>query len=426
MFLCCGDAKTFPQLLFARGGLWYNFLMKFSTGGRVTLSIVLLFTLLSMGLVFYQFLRNANAGNLSGTKDVLSNSAPGATSTHTITFVTATAVTGTVDKTITVNFGTITNFTIPAGATSTDVDLEKGDTGNCTTATFTQIGLAQATTTDRWGAVFATSSTNLLTLTYPANAGTSSIAAGVCVRIKVGGNATSQATGTNNLTNPSKVLGIGTGDVYTISIGGSFGDSGNALVAVVEGVTVSATVAESLTFNISGVSSGSCTSGKGGSGFTATSTTSSTIPFGVISTGFSQACQSLYVATNAFNGYNLTAQTNQSLSSGSSTIPDTTCDSGACTTATAAAWVTDTNEGFGYSCDPDTTAFATNRCQPTFTSSTVFRPFSSSTAVVVASSTNILSALGSTNRILYRITVDAAQAAGNYSNVITWIATPSY
>jgi hypothetical protein len=65
------------------------------------------------------------------------------------------------------------------------------------------------------------------------------------VTIKIGSNATVGQQGAHWITNPSA------GGVYTISVGGTFGGSGNMLVSINAGVQVSATVAESLSFTVS-------------------------------------------------------------------------------------------------------------------------------------------------------------------------------
>jgi hypothetical protein len=390
--------------------------------GAVSLLIVFPMVLVAGFFVAHMF-QSTQAASLSNVKDTLSSPAPGATSTHTITFVSPSGVSSTQDATITVEFDTSgTSFSLPDGISHADVDLSVGDSSNCDTASYTDYNLAAATSTGTWGASFSTS-TDILTLTYPANA-TTTVASSTCVKIEVGGNVAHQGTSTVNITNPSKSASVGTADVYTIRIGGTFADSGNALVAVIEGVTVSATVAETLTFTISSVTSGNCVEGSGGDGFTATSTTSSSVPFGQLSAGaFVQGCHDALVTTNAANGFNLTTRSNNSLNNGSGgVIPDTPCDS-SCTTTVAGTWVTASNPGFGYSCDPGGSSDA---CNSTFSTSTVFRPFSSSTAISVASSSEASSAGGNTQRILYRMAIDATQAAGSYSNTITWVATPSF
>jgi len=109
-----------------------------------------------------------------------------------------------------------------------------------------------------------------------------------------------------------------------------------------------------------------------------------------------------------------------------STIPDTTCDNGLCTTSTAQPWVlnvdgSSTTYGFGYNC----TNISGTECPATFTNGTYFRPFSASpSATVVMSSSNV--GKNQTVQILYRLNIAQTQASGLYTNVITYIATPTF
>jgi hypothetical protein len=71
------------------------------------------------------------------------------------------------------------------------------------------------------------------------------VAAGTPITIKIGSNATQQQQGQHWITNPSSP------GTYTITVGGTFGGSGDILVAINAGVTVKAYVAESLSLTIS-------------------------------------------------------------------------------------------------------------------------------------------------------------------------------
>ncbi|MBI2035867.1 MAG: hypothetical protein HYT12_04300 [Candidatus Liptonbacteria bacterium] len=392
--------------------------------GKLQISSVLIIALLAMSAGVYFSLSDTKAAALTSVRDILSSSQPSATSTHQITFVHTTGIAqANGDKTITIEFDTSGTAFDLSNVTSTDIDFAVGDSSNCDTASYTDYDVAVATSSGAWG-IGINLTTDVITFIYPSNS-TTTITANRCVKIEIGGNATFRTTGANNITNPAKSAGVGTSDVYTMAIAGTSGDSGNTLVAIIEGVTVSATVAESLTFTITGVTSGNCVQGKGGNGYTATSTTSSTVPFGQLTADtFTQGCQDILVKTNAPSGFNLTTRTSSSLiNANNNSIPDTDCDSEDCTTAVATTWTTATDSGFGYSCDPGGT---TDACNSTFSTSTVFRPFSSSTAVSVASTTSATAVAGDTQRILYRVAVDSAQQAGSYNTVVTWVASPSF
>jgi hypothetical protein len=186
------------------------------------------------------------------------------------------------------------------------------------------------------------------------------------VTIKIGSNATVGQQGGHWITNPSSA------GTYTITVGGTFGGSGNMLVAINSGVTVAATVAESLAFTASSVNAVNCTADDGATVNSVTSTATS-VPFGTISPNtFYQGCQDLIVSTNAGNGYSVTVQESHAMmtANGLFTIPDTTCDNGSCSTATAAPWVTPTNNGFGLTCFNQ----AGSDCHASFVNGTKFKP----------------------------------------------------
>src|SRR5207245_1889392 len=160
------------------------------------------------------------------------------------------------------------------------------------------------------------------------------VATGTQVQILIGTNASFQDAATQWITNPA------TAGIYTISVSGTFGGSGNMLVSIISGVTVQATVAESLSLTVNRIASPNCTADDGAS-ITQINTTANTVPFGTISANaFYQGCQDLVVSTNAGNGYSLTVQesSNMKTPDGAFTIPDTTCDAGTCTESAAAAW----------------------------------------------------------------------------------------
>ena len=234
------------------------------------------------------------------------------------------------------------------------------------------------------------------------------------------------------LTNSSDKLPNPTAGVKTISIGGNFGDTGTMKVAIITGVTVSATVAETLTATVAGVTTGNCTVA-GGSEID-TSGDATTIPFSTVNSDtFYDACQSLSVATNASDGYSATVQETDQLTNGSlDQIADGTCD-GACTDSAEGAWATAGNNGFGYCADDyngDGAATAdagwgTNGCGAgTQNFKTIADAGAAETAQVIMSSDAPVS--NDQTYIGYRLTVDGAQPAGTYSNTIVYIVTPAY
>jgi hypothetical protein len=137
-------------------------------------------------------------------------------------------------------------------------------------------------------------------------------------------------------------------------------------------------------------------------------------------------CQDLTLTTNAGNGYSISTIESTPLKTGNGlTIPNTTCDTGTCTATTAQAWATATNNGWGYTCFNQ----VNNDCASDFTNGTKFRQFANLAAgansqVAMSSSTAPLSTV--TERVKYRLSIGSGQAAGAYSNNVSWIATPVY
>jgi hypothetical protein len=217
----------------------------------------------------------------------------------------------------------------------------------------TSVGSYDATETSGSGGAWimmmatfkAAGSGAVLTLTAPTDSRVH-VATTTPMTIWLGTNATTTRQGIHTITNPS------TAGVYTISLGGTSGNSGNILVSINGPVIVSATIPESLAFTVSSVAAVNCTADDGAT-VNKIATTTSTVPFGTLSSAntFYQGCQDLIVSTNSGGGYSLTSwESSALLASGGQTIPDTKCDNGLCNAVTSAPWATATNNGFGHTC----------------------------------------------------------------------------
>lgn len=124
-----------------------------------------------------------------------------------------------------------------------DVDFATGSTNNCISATFTEQTLvASGASSSQWNAALASQ-----TLTLTSGGASATVTADRCVRIRVGTNAVSGATGDTQITNGAA------DDDDTITIAGGFGDSGTAAIDIItdDQVVVTATVQPTLTFAIS-------------------------------------------------------------------------------------------------------------------------------------------------------------------------------
>lgn len=395
--------------------------------GRATLASLLIVSLMLVTAGLYIFTGTAKAAALTNIKDTLSTSAPSTSANETLMFRTPTGVASGATIIVTFNF---TGIPVPAALDFTDVDVSSQASGDgvCNTGD-TEVTLA-ATASGATGGLARTSNT-VITFTN----GTTVIAAGAEICIEIGTNATNQSTGVRQILNPAKSAGTGIADTPSISMTGTFGDTGSALVAIIDTVAVTVTVDQSLSFTIAGVASGSCSIDGAA---TAVTTTANTVPFG--SSGlavdtFYKGCHTLTVSTNASGGYSLATSENTSLSrAASSLIPDSTCDSGTtCTSAIASAntWATALgNPGFGYTCN-------SGGCNASFSSGTKFvhfpcagtvttqcTPTGSEANTVPISSAGPVAAQAST--IGYKLSFSGTQAAGAYSNTIVYIATPTF
>jgi hypothetical protein len=237
--------------------------------------------------VGFPAIRFAEAANVTSFSDTLSTSAPSAAANHTIQFTTPTGVANGSTVVLTFDSG----FTGAGSITATDIDV----------ATTSQMSVAaNCAGTEKVGAAFAG---NVLTLTFCSGDG-GSIPAHGTTTIKVGTNATFGGTGTHQLTNP--VVGS-----YPLSVTAGASDSGGTRVAIVNQVTVSASVDTLFTFTVAGTAKNTTVNTADTTG---ASTTATTIPFGKLLSGVATtAAQRLTVVTNARGGFVVTVAASSQL-----------------------------------------------------------------------------------------------------------------
>lgn len=155
--------------------------------------------------------------------------------------------------------------------------------------------------------------------------------------------------------------------------------------------------------------------------------TGNVVNFGILSASNPVTRTSTLTINNqSAGGYTVKAYENHQLllPGAGQVIPDTTCDSGTCTDTTASPWTSSLTYGFGYRCD---IVDATNYCPSDFSTSTNYKQFAdlskSENAVTLMSGQ---SARSQRAQITYKANISATQPAGLYTNVITYIATPTY
>ncbi len=371
-----------------------------------------LYLLLIIGLLFATMpFKNVSAARVDSAKATVSDSRPSTTATYTFVVDMSTSTNFAAGDTMI--FDWPAGFTFPANGTWVTGDFTFND-GSA--RTITSVGAAPTCNAGTSNVSVTADATNLV-LTVTACSTYTSSANSAVVTFTVGN--------TNKVTNA-------TAGTYQINIAGNYGDDAqDVIVAMVAGVSVSASIDETLTTSVNAVVSGSCQT-TGGTTITSTSTT---VPFGNISaTTFYDICQDIRVATNAASGYATTIQSTGAFTSGSNTISKGICDA-SCTDSTAAAWSSTANAGYGYclkdtagdgAATADSTGWATaNQCGGgTQKFKTIANAGSAQAAQTIMSSAT--SASDDRSNVGWRLNTLASQAAGTYALTGVYITTPTF
>jgi hypothetical protein len=347
------------------------------------------------------FFNVASAASITSASDTLSNSAPSGLSNHTIVFTTPNGMAQ--GETMTVAF--------EADFDTTSIGIEDIDlliNGNSST---TNDGAAGA---GAWGV--SGLGTDTLTFTTPTDMG---VASSTEVTVLIGTNASG---GDDQIGNPSATSS------YQIAIDGTMQDSGVVLVAIIDQVTVTASIDTTLEFTVSGVVDGQTVNGSPTT--TAATTTNTTLPFGTLSAGVSKTlAQDLAVSTNAANGFSVTVEQTGNLQSSTGADIDGFID-GAYTT-TPADWtgpgtlIADENTygHWGVTSDDTDTARAAEFGADEWVAA-------STTPTIVMGhdgpSDGATAGEGAT-RVGYQIQISTLQEAGDdYNTTLRYIATPTF
>ncbi len=344
---------------------------------------------------FLQYIPIAHAASITSFSDVMSRLKASTASDHEIKFVTPTGLAS--GQTITVTFSA--DFTNISSLGVEDYDLAEGSTGVCSSATYTEESLvASGASTSQFNA-----SSSGQVVTFTSGGASATIAAGVCVRIRIGDNATSGSAGNTQISNGA------VDDDDTITIGGTFGDTGTAAVDIItdDQVTVSATVDPTITFSISdnsiGFGSLSSTAARWATGDTTGASSDSA------------AAHTLSVATNAQSGYVL-SYSGATLTSGSNTISVASITNDADGTQGSEEF------GLGVSTNGSSTVAAAYDHNST--------AGSRDWAFVASTTTTIVSRTTPTNTetisAFYLANIAGSTEAGSYTTTITYIATGTF
>jgi len=328
------------------------------------------------------------AASLSGMSDTLSSAKINTVSNHAFVFTTPSGI-GAGSTTI-ITFPT--DFSIPAGLTFADVDINVGGmySGSST--------LAAAPSGATWGVVRTDATT--LTITN----GTTPVSGATAVYIRIGTNAVHQSTGTFQITNAT------TNGSKAIGVTGTMWDNGTTTVNLVndDTVQVSAIVPQSITFSIS---SNSINFGNLSSGAPkyASSTNVSGDTADVVA-------HSLAVSTNAPSGYTITVQgqtlTSQQNSADTITAIGSTPATSALGTEQFGIYATKSG-GVNGTIDPTFATASSFGYDATATSSATFASGSSSTNT-------------ETYALHYIANIAGLTEAGTYSANLVYVGTANF
>ncbi len=355
------------------------------------------------------WIQNAQAANISTFSDTISDSDLGVDAQHDLLFVTSNAMAG--DEAFRIYFDEVGSGFDFTGMT--DADLIASSTG------FTAVNSCGGGADE-------------IDLSIGANYIQGEVCTGDTV---IAGQIGIQIGGPNYVNNPSSA------NSYVISLqgydagGGEITDSGDTRVAIIDDVTVTASVDTVFTFTINAVDAGVTVNDD----ITVTSGTSTatSVPFGTIAPGTAKLmAQELRVDTNAYNGFAVTVEANQTLTAGNGATIDEFIDGLA--TASTTLWTSpagtmgspDTYGHWGLTTDDNVVSGASSTQwgagEAAYRGDFVGTPveiFYHSTPV---ESTTAGMGMGSTT-VAYKVEIMALQeAAKDYTATLTYIATPVF
>ena len=323
-------------------------------------------------IALYGFIPVVNAASMESVKDTISDSEPSV---------------GDVSHTIVFDMG----------------DTNPLTAGEYVRLTFESVDLTSATTTCPTG---TTASATLQQIDCVVDAGEFLDAT------------STQTIVVSTTTNPT----IGEYDITVISYtsAGVQIERSDIKIYIIDTVTVSATVDANLTFEVNATSSGAVING----GTTDVTSTATTVPFGILVVDTQKIIgQQLKVITNAADGFTVTVQQDNNLESGGG------ADIDSFTTATTAPWAQPTpilgsESTYGYmgvASDDDSIT------QPPPDGNYQGLDGVTPLAVMHHDGSTLGTTLGAgLTHVAYSIEISSMQEAGDYTNTLTYICTPTY
>ena len=323
-------------------------------------------------------LQVAYAAALTAKSDTMSSLKISTLSSHTIKFTTPTGAADSTD-TIIITFPADFDFTSKVIGSVTF-------THGATTGAENTETLAATPSATAWGAVFSGTVNRIFTLTAPTDGiGAATVAASDKVIITY-----TSANSTNPTTSGAK----------TISISGTFGDTGDIIVSILtdDQVAVSGTVAESMTFTLG-----------------ATSVALGTLSSSAVTSG----THTVTLATNAASGLTLTVS-GTTLTSGGNTIT-------AMSTAAASSVGT---EQFGINAKDNVTPNAGVECSGTAPIAAAATGYATVDSFKFVTGDTVISSSAGVNStsctLSYIANIAGATEAGSYTTTLTYNATANF
>jgi hypothetical protein len=347
---------------------------------KLLTSIIVVLSLVVSSFGIFPF--TTDAASVTSFKDVLTREKAATLSNHTITFTTPTGVAASAEIVLTFDNST----SIPVALDFEDIDLS--DDG-------VNVTLAAAPSGATWGVV-RTSST-VITFTN----GSGAVAGGSVIEIEIGTNATTGATGAEQITN-------GSAGTTLLTLSGSFGDTGTVAIPIIadDQVVITATVDPTISFSISDNTVGFGTLGAGGARWaTGTSGTGS-------APAASSGAHELSIGTNATGGYAITYN-GATLTSGGNTIDVATISGDADGTPGSEQFAISIGDNGGNVTIPSAYDYASNNYS-----------FVAGTTTTLASET--AASTTETIDVQYIANIASSTEAGAYSTTITYIATGTF
>jgi hypothetical protein len=364
-------------------------------------------------------IKNADAAKLKHISDVISDSDVSVAANHTVSFQTQSPIgassTIAIDfpdsfsttSTPAFSFTDATDFDIASSTLELAIFAKGGCTGGSGPAKFEISSIATST------------GTNVFTFTH-CN-GTDALAGSASTTIKIGTHTVTGGTGDSRIVN-APVTGS-----YEVAVTAPAGDSATTRIAIVDDVTVTARVATNFTFTVTALTSGTI---NGDATTVIADTTATTIPFGTVASGTPKVgAHQLTVSTNAKNGFTVGVFQDQNLTSGDGADIDAFKDGNGQFTPTA--WTSptttlDDENTYGHfgvtseDSDLNGNEFGTALYAAVGTSTprTVFSH---------GNPANGITADKGKTKVGYKIEIgDLQEAADDYTNTLTYIATPTF